>query len=62
LFLIQFQNCFSQNITEIQQVSSVCNWKPPKPKAVSEINKPLPTTEEDIFKFLDYKYVEPKYR
>lgn len=29
---------------------------------ISKINKPLPTTEEDIFKFLDYKYVEPKYR
>ena len=46
LVLILSQNCFSQNITEIQQVSSVCNWKPPTPKAVSEINKPLPTAKE----------------
>lgn len=46
LALLQFQNCFSQNITEIQQVSSVCNWKPTTPKAVSEINKPLPTAKE----------------
>lgn len=46
LLLLQFQNCFSQNITEIQQVSSVCNWKPPTPKAVSEINKSLPTAKE----------------
>ena len=46
LLLLQFQNCFSQNITEIQQVSSVCNWKPPTPKEVLDINKPLPTAKE----------------
>jgi len=44
--LLQVQNCFSQSITEIQQVSSACNWKPPTTKAVSEINKPLPTAKE----------------
>ena len=29
---------------------------------LAKINKRLPDTEEDIFKFLDYKYIEPKYR
>jgi DNA ligase-1 len=29
---------------------------------IAKINKRLPTSEEDIFNFLDYKYVEPKYR
>ena len=46
LLLLQFQNCFSQNITEIQQVFYVCNWKPPTPKEVLDINKPLPTAKE----------------
>ena len=28
----------------------------------AKINKKIPTNEEDIFKFLDYKYVEPRDR
>ena len=29
---------------------------------LAKIQKPIPTTEEDIFNFLDYKYVLPRFR
>ena len=36
----------AQNISEVQQVMSSCTWKPPTPKALNEINKPLPSFKE----------------
>jgi hypothetical protein len=29
---------------------------------LTKIQKPIPETEEDIFNFLDYKYILPKFR
>jgi hypothetical protein len=29
---------------------------------ITKIKKRLPENEEDIFKFLDYKYIEPQFR
>ena len=37
---------FAQSASEIQLVTSSCDWKPPSEKAILEINKPLLTYKE----------------
>jgi DNA ligase 1 len=54
------KNGYSLNERNLTHISSGRTVLPEE--YLIKIEKPLPETEEDIFNFLDYKYIEPKKR
>ena len=57
------KNGYSLNEKELLKIKTKSeNEKVTEKDYIKKIGKPYPTSEQDIFKFLDLKYIEPKNR